>query len=66
MSDIQELFNRDPNKCSDQDIMAIIEEYRKRHTQFNTGVMTAGNVKPKATKAKKPGVPGLDLDLSDL
>jgi hypothetical protein len=63
MSDIAELFARDPNQCSDADIKAIIEDFRAKRAQFNLGNMMAGSTKPKASKAKEPSV---KLDLGDL
>jgi hypothetical protein len=65
LSDIAELFARDPLQCTKDDIKFIIEEYRKRQKQFNSGVMQAGNVKPKTSRAKKPGL-DLNVDVGDL
>ena len=63
MTDIAELFTRDPNLCSKQDILAIVMEFRSKAALFRAGVMTAGNTKPKAPSKIKPGV---KLDLNDL
>ena len=45
MSDLQELFNRDPDKLSEQDIDQIIIKLREARQKFNIGDKTAGKVK---------------------
>lgn len=57
MSDINELFSRDPMKLTDENIDQIIEEMRKKRHLFE-----AGGAKPKAAKPKHPELAGLDLD----
>lgn len=47
MSDINELFNRDPLKLTDDDIDKIIEEYRKKRAQFKA--MPASSTPKKLT-----------------
>lgn len=66
MTDIAELFARDPLECTDADIMLIIEEYRKRKVNFNAGDLQAGSSKPKKSKAAAPSIPGVQIDLGDL
>lgn len=48
MSDLSELYARNPLKLSDQDIDEIIAENRKYLAQYN-----AGDKKPAKTAAKK-------------
>lgn len=52
MTDIAELFARDPMSLTKEDISAIVEEYRKMRGQFNLGNKMAGSTKPKTEKAK--------------
>lgn len=67
MSDLSELFARDPLGYSKQDIATIIEEMRKKRGQFNLGNMKAGSTKPLTEKQKaimsvsKDLLGGLDL-----
>lgn len=65
MSDIAELFARDPLSYSQQDLDAIITEMRKSRGQFNLGNVRAGSTKPQTEKQKKIAdmVKGLDIDL---
>jgi len=51
MSDLAELFSRDPNKCTKDDVRSIIAAYRERRKQFNLGSAQAGSVKPVKGKA---------------
>lgn len=53
MSDINELFARDPLKLSDEDIDKIIEEYRKKRHQFKALPTGAA---PKSLTAKQEKV----------
>lgn len=53
MTDIAELFARDPLDLSKQDINLIIEEMRKSRHAFNAGNMSAGSTKPKTERQKK-------------
>lgn len=50
MTDLTELFARDPHGLSDQDIDAIIEGLRGKRKHFNTAQVPAS----KKTTAKKP------------
>jgi len=52
MSDLAELFARDPLKLTDDDITAIITEMRKSRHAFNAGNAKAGSTKPKTEKQK--------------
>lgn len=52
MSDIAELFARDPLQLSQQDIETIVVEMRKSRQSFNAGNMKAGSTKPKTEKQK--------------
>lgn len=65
MSDLAELFARDPNKCSKQDIAKIVAAFRERRKQFNMGGTLAGKVvqiKGKAAEtAKAIASDGLDI-----
>lgn len=52
MSDIQELFSRDPLSLTQENIDEIITHYRKCRAQFNLGNMKAGSAKPSAAAKK--------------
>jgi hypothetical protein len=60
MTDINELFARDPEHLTKADIAEIISKYREARQQFILGVKQAGN--PKKIKAEVPKL----TDLSDL
>lgn len=53
MSDLAELFARDPLQLSQQDIETIVIEMRKSRHAFNAGNMKAGSTKPKTEKQKQ-------------
>ena len=53
MSDIQELFSRDPLSLSREDLTQIVERFRASRQQFNLGNRMAGSTKPKTEKQKK-------------
>lgn len=64
MSDLTELFARDPLQYEKQDLQQIIEEMRKKRGQFVLGNAKAGSLKPPASeKAKAVSSLKLDLDL---
>lgn len=67
MSDIHELFARDPLSLSDADFAQIIARFREARGQFNLGVKTAGKIKPPSAKEQKTldlaQSLSLDLDL---
>ena len=64
MSEISELFARDPLDLSEQDIDTIISRYRLARSQFNLGAKQAGS--SKTVKSAAPAIPGLKIDLSSL
>lgn len=53
MSDIMELFARDPLDLSKQDIETIIAKFRESRKAFNLGNVRAGSTKPPTAKQKK-------------
>jgi len=62
MTDIAELFVRDPEKVTRDDIKDLVAKYREARQQFILGVKQAGN--PKKIKAEQPKITNLDdLDL---
>lgn len=63
MSDIQELFARDPLSLSKQDLDAIIDHLRKARASFNLGLKDAGSLKPKAKPKAKATKVTLSADL---
>jgi hypothetical protein len=70
MSDLQELFSRDPRELTKDNIDTIIAKMRESRAQFTLGNMKAGSMKPKAapkTAAGKAAASlGLKLDLTSL
>lgn len=54
MSDIAELFARDPLGLSKQEIGEIVTYYRQKRAQFNLGDKTAGST--KKMKEEKPKI----------
>lgn len=50
MSDIAELFSRDPLDLTDQDLDQIIAKLRASRAAFNSGEKGAGNMKKIAPK----------------
>lgn len=66
MSDLSELFARDPLTFTKEggEIRTIVEEMRRKRGQFNLGNAKAGSTKPKSEKAK--AVEGLDIGGLDL
>lgn len=68
MTDITELFARDPLQLEDQDIDAIIARFRESRKAFNLGNMKAGSTKPKtktekATAELRKKLGGIDIKL---
>jgi hypothetical protein len=57
MSEIAELYARDPLELTESDIEALIADLRKRRANFKKGNKTAGKV-PKQTKTL---IPNMDL-----
>lgn len=72
MTDLAELFSRDPLKYSKDDLSVIIAKMRESRAQFNLGNMKAGTTKAKAPAAPKTAAGkaaaslNLKLDLSSL
>jgi hypothetical protein len=64
MSDLQELFSRDPLKLTREDTDQIIEYYRAQRVNFKK-VEKEGKV-PKAPKAVKPEKPSGPLNMDAL
>jgi hypothetical protein len=52
MSDLSELFARDPVKLTDQDIEAIVDRMRQANAQFELGVKAPPVKAPKSTKTQ--------------
>jgi hypothetical protein len=50
MSDISELFDRDPLSLTDQDIAKIVAKMREHQAQFELGVVAKPAPKPKSPK----------------
>jgi len=65
MSDLTELFSRDPLRLSKDDVRAIVLAYREKRKQFNLGGTLAGKVKPAPAKsmALANAVKSDDLDI---
>lgn len=62
MSDVAELFRRDPLKLTTEDLNTIIASLRQARTQFTL----AGKAEAKAKPAKQAKTPLGTLDLSAL
>ncbi len=63
MSDIAELFSRDPLSLSDPDIVKVIDFYRQSRTNF---VLAPAGTRAKAapkSAADKPSLDNLELDI---
>lgn len=58
MSDLSELFERDPLSLTKDDpaIVKMIEAYRAMRVKFDMGDMKAGSTKPRATSKKPPSL----------
>ncbi len=66
MSEISELFQRDPLSLTKPDIDAIIAYYREARAKFNLGEKAAGSTKKMKSDAPKIDSKGLDDLLNDL
>jgi hypothetical protein len=53
MSEISELFERDPLKLSEQDIATIVAKQREHQAQYELGVKAPAAPKPKTPRAAK-------------
>jgi hypothetical protein len=62
MTDIAELFTRDPEHLTRDDIDCIVEKYRAARAQFQLGQKQAGNAK-NIKSPKLTNLDDLDLDL---
>ena len=58
MTDISELFARDPEQLTDQDLDEIVKHLQSLRQQFVLGAKTAGNLNKKKPKEK---VKNIDL-----
>ena len=65
MSDIQELFERDPLSLNTQDIDKIISTLRTQRANFKLGEKSAGK-QPKSKTDKKPVSKVTQIDLASL
>jgi hypothetical protein len=65
MSDLTELFSRDPNSYTKEDIKSIITIYREKRKQFNAGALQAGKAKTPTTKSQSlaAAIKSDDIDL---
>jgi hypothetical protein len=61
MSDLSDLFDKDPLKLTAADKTEIVRAYREAQHKFNLGEKMAG-----ATKKVAPKAPKLDLNLDDI
>jgi len=50
VSDIADIFARDPLKLTRDDILAVIKEFRAKRSAFNLGNVKAGSTKPLTEK----------------
>ena len=64
VTDIHELFARDPLQLTRDDITTIITEMRKSRASFNLGNIKAGSTKPKTEKQKQISDLASKLDIS--
>ena len=53
MSEISELFDRDPLKLSEKDIGTIVARMREAQAQYELGIKAPVAPKPKSAKAVK-------------
>lgn len=70
MTDLAELFARDPLTLNREDFSAIVAELRSRRAQFTLGAQKAGSMKPKTEKQKATAALteslGIKIDLSSI
>lgn len=66
MSDLADLFARDPRDLTRDDIREIVKGFRERRHLFNKGNLKAGSTKPKTEKQKVAAELSKKLDLGDL
>lgn len=53
MTDLTELFARNPLDLTRDDLTEIVKQFRAARHQFNAGNMKAGSTKPKTEKQKQ-------------
>lgn len=66
MSDIAQLYSRDPSSLSDSDIDEIVRYIRSRRAEFGAGQKQAGNVKKLDLNKQAKSAGKVDLDLTEL
>lgn len=67
MSEISDLFARDPLQLTNQDLTKIITHFRASRAAFmSTGARAKADAGPKEPKAKKEKMTGLSLDDLDI
>lgn len=66
MSDIAELFRKDPMSCTKPDIRAIVAFFREKRGQFMLGNKQAGKVVTKLTAKEEAASKAVDLSNLDL
>lgn len=68
MSDIQRLFQEDPEKLTKEDLIPMAAYYREKRAQFNLGDKSAGATKKLKNGTSTPVVKIDNIDelLSDL
>ncbi len=65
MTDIAELFDRDPLSLTTQDLDTIISTLRTQRANYNLGEKAAGK-QPKAKAERKPVSKATSIDLASL
>lgn len=63
MSELSELFDRDPLKYTDQDIAAIVKRMREAQAQYELGAKAPVAERVKKPKASTTLLKDLGLDL---
>ena len=66
MSDLSELFQRDPLSLTRDDLTKIVTELRSRRAQFALGAQKAGSMKAPTAKQKAIAGLGISLDLGSI
>lgn len=66
MSELAEIFAKDPQEYSKQDLREVIAAMREARVSFNKGNMKAGNTKPRTEKQKQHAELAQSLSLDDL
>ena len=61
MTDVQELFQKDPQGLTKDDLREMVRYYRDKRNQFDLGDRQAG-----ATKRFKKAEPGVKVSLDDI